>query len=132
MRTVQRHAPAPVGVAKLDEQHVELDKLLGRLIETLESDPGGALPEFRFVQLAEQTYAHFRAEEDYLRTMGYPDLGKHRMDHQKILECFRRNLIRWNAPDAPPLAELVEEFAESTLRHMDQADRAFARWLEER
>jgi len=131
MGSVPRHMPLPVGILLLDEQHAELDQLLCRLLETLSVDPGGALSEFRFVQLAEQTGAHFRAEEDCLRKLEYPDLALHRVDHQKILERTRMSLIRWNAPDAPPLVDLVNEFAQSTQRHLLSADHAFARWLQE-
>ena len=55
MENLQWNCPAPVGIPPFDEQHWELHRQLWRLIRTLETDPNGALPEYRFVQLTEQT-----------------------------------------------------------------------------
>ncbi len=132
MGPVQRSGPAPVGIPQLDEQHRELHRLLLRLTATLEKDPGGALPEYRFIQLAEETSAHFKSEEAFLQAVGYPDLAAHRLEHREIIQRFWENQVRWDAPCAPPLADLVEAFADSVQRHLESADRAFTAWLESR
>ena len=130
MENIRWRDPALVGVLVLDQQHRELLRLLHRLEKTLEADPGGALPEYRFVQLAEETSAHFKEEEAFLQGVGYPALARHRADHARILEGFRQSLARWDAPGAPPLVDLVKEFAQATQLHLEDADQAFAVWLE--
>jgi hemerythrin len=97
----------------------------------LETDPKGSLSEYRFVQLVNQTTEHFRTEEGFLETMGYPDFATHRLDHDRILERFRGEMVRWHTPSAPPLVDLVEEFAESTQRHLKIVDGAFVEWFED-
>ena len=89
-----------------------MHRLLLRLTATLEKDPGGALPEYRFIQLAEETSAHFKSEEAFLQAVGYPDLAAHRLEHREIIQRFWENQVRWDAPCAPPLADLVEAFAD--------------------
>jgi len=128
---VQWNLPASVGILQVDEQHRELHGLLLKLFGTLATDPNGALSEFRFIRLVEQTTLHFLAEEECLRSLGYPDLGTHRGDHEKLLVRVRGNLIRWNGPGAPLLFDLVEDFAASIQRHMDTVDQAFAQWFEQ-
>ena len=128
MAHVQWDLPAPVGILQVDVQHRELHGLLLKLFGTLATDPGGALSEFRFIRLVEQTAQHFKAEEECLQSLGYPDLESHRGDHRKVLERVRENLIRWNAPNAPLLFDLVEDFAESIQRHLDTADQEFSLW----
>ena len=132
MEHIQWNCPAPIGIAQLDEQHWELHRLLWRLLQTLDTDPDGAVPEFQFIQLAKQTFDHFKSEERSFITLGYPGFVSHQIDHQRILERFRENLNRWNGPGAPPLVDLVEEFGRTTQRHLDTEDNAFAMWLEEK
>jgi hemerythrin len=131
MIDILRNCPPPVGVDLLDGQHLELHRLLWGLMRTLETDPKGFLSEYRFIQFVDQTTEHFRTEEEFLQAMGYPDFAAHRLDHDRILERFKNNLARWNAQNAPPLAEIVEEFVESTQGHLKTVDRAFVEWLEE-
>jgi hemerythrin-like metal-binding protein len=132
MGSIQWNCPMPIGVAQLDEQHWGLHRHLWRLLRTLETVPFGALPEYRFIQLYEKTFEHFRTEEAFLQTIGYPDLVAHRFAHEKILDGFREGMSRWNAPSTPSLAELVEDFGKMTQHHYDEADCAFATWLEEK
>jgi len=132
MERIQWACPAPMGIPLFDIQHLELHERLRGLLTTLESDPNGALSEYRFIQLSELTAEHFQAEEDYLQAVGYPDLAVHRWDHLKILERFRSDLARWRAPGAPPLSDLVAAFAQAVQTHLEKADRGFALWLESR
>jgi hemerythrin len=130
-RREQKGDSAPLGVLQLDQQHRDLLRLLQRLERTLEADPGGALPEYRFVQLAEETSAHFQAEEAFLQAVRYPHLAGHRADHDRILEGFRKSLARWDAPGAPLLVDLVREFAQAAQAHLETEDQALALWLAE-
>ena len=131
MGHVQWELPALVGIREIDQQHREWHGLLLKLFGTLATDPNGALSEFRFIRLVELTVDQFKAEEECLLSLGYPDLAGHHLEHEAVLRGTRENLVRWNAPGAPPLIDLVEDFAETNQRHMDTSDRAFALWLEQ-
>lgn len=126
------NCPEPFGISQIDEQNAELDRLLRRLVGTLATDPGGALPEYRLAQLVEQTWEHFRTEEAFLLSVGYPGLEAHRADHGRIILKVRENLLRLEGPGAPPLIDLVEEFTQLTLAHLETLDKAFIEWLENR
>lgn len=129
MASIDWNCPEPIGISKIEEQNAELDRLLRRLVGTLANDPGGALPEFRLAQLVEQTSEHFATEEAFLQNSGYPGLLQHKVDHARILQRLRENLLRLEAPGAPPLAVLVEEFRRLTVCHLETADQAFIVWL---
>ncbi len=130
MIDILRNCPPPVGVDLLDGQHLELHRLLWGLVRTLETDPKGPLAEYRFIQLVDQTTEHFRTEEEFMGTMKYPDFVTHRLEHDRILERFKGDMARWHASNAPPLVDMVEEFAELNQSHLKMADQAFSRWLE--
>jgi hemerythrin-like metal-binding protein len=129
---ILRNCPAPVGIDRLDEQRLELHRQLWGLLNILEKNPSGAIPENRFIQFADQTTEHYRTEEEFMQTMGFPDLASHRIEHERIVRRFKENMMRWNAPNSPSLVALVGEFAESTLKHSKMMDFAFVKWLGER
>jgi hypothetical protein len=129
MASTDWKGPEPIAIAQLGEQQAELDRLLRRLVGTLAIDPGGALPAYRLGQLVEQTSQHFEAEEAFLLAMGYPDLLQHRAEHERIVQRLREELLRLEAPEAPPLAGLVAEYTQLTAAHREMADRAFTAWL---
>ena len=126
------NCPEPIGISKINEQNAELDRLLRRLVGTLTTDPGGALPEYRLAQLVEQTSEHFRTEEAFLLSVDYPDLAAHRSDHERIILKLKENLLRLEAPGAPPLVDLVEEFTQLTIAHLETLAKAFGVWLEKK
>jgi len=132
MGHVQWELPALVGIREIDQQHREWHGLLLKLFGTLATDANGALSEFRFIRLVELTVEQFKAEEECLQSLGYPDLANHHLEHEAVLRDTRESLVRWDAPDAPPLIDLVEDFAESNQHHMDTSDQAFAHWLEQK
>jgi len=125
-----RNCPALVGVTRLDDQHQEMHRLLWGLLKTLETYPSGSQPEYRFIQFSDQTAEHFRTEEEFLETMGYPDLASHRIEHERILERLKEHMARWHTPSALPLIDLAEKFVASTQSHWKTVDRAYVEWLE--
>jgi hemerythrin len=132
MAQAKWNCPETIGIPKIDEQNAELDRLLRRLVGTLATDPDGALPEYRLAQLVEQTSEHFMTEEAFLLSVAYPGLAAHRADHERIIVRLRENLLRLEAPGAPPLVDLVEEFTQLTIVHLETLDKAFSEWLEKK
>jgi hemerythrin-like metal-binding protein len=125
-------SPAPVGVARLDEQHRRSHELVSALVQALRTDPGDAGAEERFVELFQDTVLHFKAEEDFLEGKGYPDLIPHRFEHELLLDWFREQLAHRNAPEPRPLLEVVTELADLLRQHREKVDQAYATWLASR
>jgi len=128
----QWDCPASVGVARLDEQHRVLHRLIMSLIGALEADPGDSGTEDRFLEVFERAVEHFKTEEDYLEARGYPGLVPHRFEHELLLDWFRDQIVARPAPNARPLILLVKEVAEIIQRHHETVDKAYAEWLEAR
>ena len=121
--------PASVGVARLDQEHRQLHRLIMGLIRNLEGDARVPGAEARFLEIFERVVEHFKTEEDYLEAKGYPDLAPHRFEHELLLDWFRDQLVVRNAPGARPLLLLVQEIAEIIQRHHQTIDQAYAVWL---
>ena len=124
--------PPPVGVIQLDEQHLHMHHLLSDLIRRIEEDPRDPETEASFRQLSEKIMEHFMTEEDHLEAEGYPGLTAHRYEHELLFERFWEKMVRWHAPEAPPLVELMKGVAGLIQEHFDTVDRQYAEWLRNR
>lgn len=131
MAEFQWDCPASVGVGRLDEEHRQLHHLITGLLKTLETSPGAARGEARFMEIFERVVAHFKTEEDYLEAQGFPGLAPHRFEHELLLDWFRDQLVLRGSTGARPLILLVREIAEIIQRHHQTVDRAYAVWLKD-
>ncbi len=81
-------------VQKIDEQHKELFRL-SALVDSLDKnttkDDIKKLLNSFFIYMRD----HFRDEEAYMKSIGYPLLKKHHILHQEIIENFTK-LIKEN------------------------------------
>ncbi len=121
-----------VGVAHLDEQHRLHHKLVMDLLQTLETQPSDAKAETAFINIFENAVIHFRAEEDYLEPLGYPDLVPHRFEHELLLDWFRDQLALRDGPHPAPLIQLVKEIGTIFQQHHATVDQDYATWLQGR
>ncbi len=73
-----------VGVDEIDEQHRELFRRAGRLLDGLkkgEPEEIGGLIDF----LYEYAVTHFGAEEDFMRTSRYSGYLRHKAEHDRFI-----------------------------------------------
>ena len=78
-----------VKVAEIDEQHRRWIEIINELHGALLSkDSGGKLTERILGEMLDYASFHFVFEEDYLRKIGFPELGAHRQLHQSFLNAI--------------------------------------------
>ncbi len=73
-----------VGVEEIDDQHRELFRRASRLLEGLrkgEPEEVGGLIDF----LYEHAVTHFGAEEQFMRSTGYPGYVRHKAEHDRFI-----------------------------------------------
>lgn len=122
--------PYLTGAPVMDAEHLRLFGALERLEESLHGPhPLETLGE-RLMQLEALTLEHFRNEEDFLASQGYPHLDLHRAEHQGIIDRCRDLLEDFIGPDSPPLFNLAIRLKILFFRHIEQVDRDYAAFLE--
>ena len=126
------NCPAPVGVARLDAQHLRMHSLIRGLVKTLEGGATVSLAEEQFMELSETIMEHFMTEENFLETQGYPGLIAHRYEHEILFERVWERLIRRHSLDAPPLIEIIQGVADLIQLHQETVDSVYAAWLASR
>lgn len=78
-----------IGVADIDRQHQHLLAIRNRLAESC--DAGAADPDgfHRLLsEMFEYTRTHFSAEEDFMRSIDYPDLAQQQLEHNMFIDAI--------------------------------------------
>ncbi len=118
-----------IGVRKIDSQHRHLAALINEFHEALTTRGNGAVfPVLnRLVQYVEE---HFRDEEALMTTAHFPDLPKHRIEHEKLT----REIFLLAEKHASGVAEIgieVMEFLKNwLLDHILHQDKQLERHFE--
>jgi len=86
-----------IGIRSIDNQHKKLFELVNRLFE-LDENPN-IKEEIRDILYAfrDYTIVHFSDEEEYMRSIGYPELEAHIETHKHIVESLHK-IIQVPAP----------------------------------
>lgn len=78
-----------IGVEHIDSQHQKLFEIAGRAYAVLKDefrlDKYDQITEI-IEELKEYTIYHFKSEEEYMRSIGYPRLLSHKVQHDDFIE----------------------------------------------
>ena len=76
-----------VGVPALNDQHKKLVGLINRLADCHGARSSGSFGAFHEVlaRMFDYTQVHFKAEEDYLQRIGYPQLADQKIEHAAFI-----------------------------------------------
>lgn len=99
-----------IGIAEVDHEHKELIGLINAVHAALGADRSSDRIEECLGEIYARVSAHFALEEKDMRAHGYPELGQHKADHERLLDDIR---------------DIMDEHAESGV--LD--DQAFANRL---
>ncbi|BDQ33558.1 bacteriohemerythrin [Pseudodesulfovibrio portus] len=121
-----------VGLDAIDAQHKQLFAISEALHSALLSGQGKEAVKKAFKDLEAYTTRHFTEEEDFMRSIGYPDIEAHKTQHEQLLLRCRMlwNLDRRNDPIKPEgvaffLAEWLDE-------HVSTSDKAIGDFVRSR
>lgn len=117
-----------VGVARLDEEHVELM----RELDALGNSSSRTLEEMRAALsfLSHHVSEHFLEEERYMIAAGYPGLEAHKLEHERlaVFASDAQDLLERD-PNEDELSRTIRSLAGQLTRHMHHADRQLAHYL---
>jgi hemerythrin len=74
-----------VKIKKFDDQHKKLVELLNQLHDAMKSGQGNAMLGVVLQALISYTATHFKEEEQVMQANGYPDLARHKAEHEKLV-----------------------------------------------
>ncbi len=102
-----------IGVAEIDNEHLLIMQMIGRLRKALEESDRESLPEEITLSTLKRLVAyvreHFAAEEAIMKNAQYPDFDRHRREHELFLE----HLVEVEKTEAKENAASITEFLNS-------------------
>ena len=117
------------GDSVIDEQHMKLHALFGKLLDAEDS------PEnVRRVldELSEYTLVHFAMEEDLMRRAGYPDdaFEAHVAEHRAFLDETRTQILHCQLEGPPSVTSLATFLHDWLADHVHESDRALVEFVQ--
>jgi len=116
-------------VPQIDREHQVLIDQVSEFSDAVDRGASRAELNLRVTQLMEGFESHFRSEEALMRAKGYPNLGAHAGEHQRLLEQmggFRNSLASGGVSLCDALGRFVQLWTE---QHVKGPDASFARFL---
>ena len=115
-----------LGIPEVDQEHRTFFELI-RAIEAGAGAEGGAPALGALRSLRRYAEAHFANEEEFLEAVGYPDLARHRAEH----EVFLRDVKVLEATPGVPTTVAALMARAWIATHILGTDRRYSRWLDE-
>ncbi len=110
-------------VPKMNDQHHKLVDMMNKLYERAHAKAGKTELSQLISQLAQFTVRHFREEEDMMEAMHFPELPRHKMIHQKLLEDFsfhQNSFNQGNGALSPAFFDFLKLWLTSHIMHIDR------------
>lgn len=122
---------APIGIATLDEQHLEMGGMLRAFqFAIVRCRPLAEIREMVESSLA-ALCAHCRHEEALMEKSAYPEAAAHRLDHERLVlaaAAYSEDVLHHRQPPEV-LNEHGDLLRAMFIEHMDRDDRALAQHL---
>jgi hemerythrin-like metal-binding protein len=130
MRSDGKSGLVGVGYGKIDEEHLDLSRLIDRMEAALKDE--GAEPEFRRLleRFIQDVSVHFLSEQRLMRAHSYPDLDGHTRDHERLLDDLRRIQEGCAAGEEAPAGATVERLRAWLGDHVEGQDVPLGRFLQ--
>lgn len=108
---------------KIDEQHKFLFQIISSIPEEFSKDDA----QRALLQLAFHARKHFKTEEQFMETMGYPDLEKHKRHHTTLINQLKE-AAETNFPDRHSLIQFKQFIINWINNHFLDEDMDYARF----
>lgn len=112
----------PLGVALMDDDHAELEALIGSAAVAADEDLAAL-----HANIVEGLEAHFAREEELMRERGFPGLHCHNAQHKLLVEQARGGRAMAPAALRRHIGVYVAQLVESHVLTMDYMTAAFLR-----
>lgn len=116
----------------MDEQHAVLMDTLNEIRLALVRGEGREQVTEALNRLIEFTRMHFASEEQLLETHAFPGVSEHRDAHQKLLGQLEEAALRGQHNEDSRTKPMLLFLRDWYVKHMEDLDRLYGRWLNER
>lgn len=115
-----------VGNDELDHQHKQLFHLINILEES--TDDSTKLLENTLMQLVDYLETHFKAEENYMKEIQYPNLEKHHQEHAEFVMTTLKFVKSFQKNGKVIKGDVISYLKDWLLTHILHSDVKFAKY----
>ena len=122
-----------IGIPLLDEQHRGIVSIINSLYYMMNLGTDSNKMCLSILNtIKEYSHIHFAAEEEFLKSSGYPDLTAHKELHGKLIAEMERmgraaGRHDFTAVEAKPLLDFLKNW---WIKHINEEDRRYMSYLE--
>ena len=121
-----------VGVEAMDEQHRRLVDLVNTLYQAMRGGQAGEVLQEVLDELVDYTRTHFGREESMMSLHGYPELGKHRQEHEALVERVADLQERLRAGKAALGVDALNFLKSWLIHHIQGTDGKYGAFFNEK
>lgn len=96
-----------LGSKIIDDDHKELFTIYNTLVDCIEGSKGNALFAAILSDMTDYSLTHFKKEEAYMESIGFPGLEEHKRFHKEYILKTAMFNSRFLSTDPPDLSEVV-------------------------
>ena len=121
-----------VGVQAMDDQHGILMDVINELRLALADGRHRNQVSESLSRLIEFTRMHFWSEERLMEQTGFPGLGEHRAEHERLLRQFHDSAQAARQGEEVRMRPLLCSLRDGYLEHIGGLDQQYGPWMNER
>lgn len=121
-----------VHITKIDEQHKGLVKLVNELHDAMSQGAATSVLGKVLSSLVSYTIVHFNTEEELLRSYNYPDLDKHKAEHDKLTGQVKDFESKFKEGKSTITYELMDFLSDWLINHILDSDKKYSAYLASR
>ncbi len=118
-----------VGVDEIDEQHKGLANMVNELNVAIEGGWGREARDQIIVRLVEYTRVHFATEESLMSISNYPDLKKHKQQHEHLIDIVKTYIAKYQEDPSASNYDLLFFLKKWLVEHIMKDDKAMGEYL---
>lgn len=117
------------GIDVIDAQHKGLFVAVNDLADSFKSGQAADKARESLAFLAQYTVEHFQTEERFMKAMGYPDLGQHRVEHSRLVSTLQRLQVK-QGKGYLVTAEVALFVADWLAHHIHEQDMGYVQFAQ--
>lgn len=118
-----------VGIVKIDEQHRRLVDMINELHDAIISAVGEPAVKSILDKLLDYTAYHFESEESLLKEFEYPDMERHKKDHDTLAWRVLDLRSRYESGEGVGAPELLDFLTGWLKNHILYSDKKYGLFL---
>jgi hemerythrin len=125
MPLIEWNSAFSVEIQKIDEQHKKFFSILNLLYDAILQGKSEEVVGSVLKELQQYVIFHFKTEESWMEMYNYPDMNKHKLEHQEAIQKVNKLVLEYERGQQTVDIELLKFLSDWLQNHILQADRNY-------